>query len=63
MASYFGGDNEDYLGVNSGAGSSGSGTSWSAFVAASSNWSQFSQIVDPVNYVDFMLVTEYAGNS
>ena len=63
MASYFGGDNEDYVAVNRGVITAGSGTSWDEFVAASGNWADFSQIVDPVNYVDFMLVNEYAGNT
>lgn len=63
MASYFGGNNEQYVGVNGGEIRSGSGTSWDALNAAAGSWPEFSQIVDPVNYVDFMLVNEYTSNN
>ena len=63
MASYEGGDNEDYVGINQGVIAAGSGTSWSEFSSARGKWEQFSQIVDPINYVDFMLISEYGGNT
>jgi hypothetical protein len=62
MESYFGGDNSDYLGVNRGVVSNGSGDGWDAAVAAAGSWTTWKEWVDPVAYVDFMLINEFQGN-
>lgn len=62
MASYYGGDNSEYLGLNRGAVTVGSGDGWAAATAAATTWATFSQHVDPVAYVDWMILNEYSGN-
>ena len=62
MESYFGGDNSDYLGVNRGVVSNGSGDGWAAAVAAAGSWTTWKEWVDPVAYVDWMLINEFQGN-
>lgn len=63
MASYFGGDNTEYVGVNRGIVSTGEGPAWNQALAAATSWATYSQFVDPVAYVDWMLVNEYGGNT
>lgn len=62
MASYFGGDNSAYVGVNRGAVASGSGDGWDAAIAAAGSWTTWREHVDPVAYIDWMLLNEYQGN-
>lgn len=62
MESYFGGDNSQYLGVNRGVVSNGSGDGWDAAVAAAGSWTTWKEWVDPVAYVDWMLINEFQGN-
>lgn len=65
MASYFGGDNSNYVGLNAGRVANGNDDekSWAAASGpAAAKWSTWSTHIDPVRYVDWMLLQEYQGN-
>ncbi|KKL52783.1 hypothetical protein LCGC14_2282020, partial [marine sediment metagenome] len=63
MASYFGGEKEDYEALNAGTPINGDGAAWNAMVASLNDYETLQQYLDVVNYADFMLAQFYAGNN
>ena len=62
MASYFGGDKDDYDALNSGNPIDGDKAAWNAMVASKGDYQVLQQYMDVVNYADYMLLNFYAGN-
>jgi len=66
MASYLGGEKEDYDAVKGNLGTfsviNGNVDAWNAMVSATNNYETLQQYMDIVNYVDYMLVNFYGGN-
>jgi hypothetical protein len=64
MASYEGGDPDDYDALNAGAAIDGDLTAWRALQteAVIDDYEQVKQYLDVVNYADYMLLQFYAGN-
>ena len=62
LAEYLGGDEDDYEAVNGGRAVDGDGSAWAAVVAASSDYDAFRELVDIDNYLEYMILSFYAGN-
>lgn len=62
MASYFGGDKEDYDALNAGRVVDGNGQAWNDLLRATGNYQALQQYLDVTNYADYMLLHFYAGN-
>lgn len=63
MASYFGGDEEDWEAINGGSAFDGSGAAWAATVAASTRYQEVKRWLDVPNFLDYMVLNYYAGNA
>lgn len=64
MASYLGGDPEDYDALNAGTAIDGDTTAWRMLSRSEvmGDYEQVQQYLDVVNYADYMLLQFYAGN-
>ncbi|NQU21445.1 MAG: lamin tail domain-containing protein, partial [Candidatus Nealsonbacteria bacterium] len=65
MASYFGGDKEDYDALNGSSTAVAVDGDWSAFnamVGVTGNYDSLQQYMDVVNYADYMVLQFYGGN-
>ncbi len=62
MASYFGGDKEDYDALNAGTPVDGNLAAWNAMANAAGNYAALQQYMDVVNYADYMITQFYSGN-
>jgi hypothetical protein len=62
MASYFGGDKEDYDALNAGVAVDGDTIAWNAMVDSTDDYSLLQEYMDVVNYADYMLLEFYSGN-
>lgn len=63
MANYMGGDKEDYEAINGGVTASGSGAAWGSALAAQGDWGQTEPWVDLPAFLDYMVLSFYAGNA
>lgn len=62
MASYFGGDKEDYDALNAGRTVDGTGEAWSTLIQVADDYVALQQYLDVTNYADYMLLNFYGGN-
>ena len=64
MASYLGGDPQDYDALNAGTAIDGDTTAWRKLLSEEviDDYQQVQQYLDVVNYADYMLLQFYAGN-
>ena len=62
MASYFGGDKEDYDALNAGTAVDGDATAWNALRCSTGDYDRLLQYLDAANYADYMLLQFYGGN-
>jgi len=62
MASYFGGDKEDYDALNAGSAIDGDTAAYNAMKASTADYEALQQYMDVVNYADYMLLQFYVGN-
>lgn len=62
LASYFGGDSDQYEMINEGIASDGDGSTWETIKSLSNNWQQVRQYLDQHQFVDYMILNLYAGN-
>lgn len=63
MASYFGGSTDDYIGTRANLVDTGAGDGLDAVEASAGSWAEFRNHVDPVAYVDWMLLNEFMNNT
>ena len=63
MASYFGGDKEEYDALNEGTPTDGDSHAWDATRAVVQDYEQLKQYLDVENYVDYMLLMFYSGDT
>lgn len=65
MASYLGGDKEDYESINRGGLVDGDGSQWEDLKAKAveADYEVVKNLLDEVNYADYMLLMLYAGNN
>ena len=63
MASYFGGEEEDWEAINGGSPFDGSGAAWSSLVSASTRYQEAKRWLDVPNFLDYMVLNYYAGNA
>ena len=63
MANYMGGDEDSYEAVNGGVISDGSGTAWAGVLAAGGDWEALSPWIDLPAFMDYMVLSFYAGNA
>ena len=62
MASYFGGDKEDYEALNAGSPINGNKSTWNAMKSVLNDYQQLRNYMDVKNYADYMLLQFYGGN-
>jgi hypothetical protein len=62
MASYLGGEKEDYEALNAGSPIDGDKSTWNAMKAVLSDYEQLETYMDVTNYADYMLLQFYGGN-
>ena len=62
MASYLGGDKEDYEALNAGSPIDGDKSTWNAMRGVLGNYEQLKEYMDVKNYADYMLLQFYGGN-
>ena len=62
MASYFGGEKEDYEALVAGTAVDGDGSVWDELVAATDDFERLRKVLDLENYADYMLLQFYGGN-
>ena len=62
MASYFGGEEEDYEALNAGTAIDGSGAAWAAVVAHRDSYEEVKEWVNLENFLDYMILNWYAAN-
>ena len=62
MASYLGGEKEDYEALNAGSPIDGDKSTWNAMKAVLSDYGQLKNYMDVKNYADYMLLQFYGGN-
>ena len=62
MASYFGGEKEDYDALNAGSPVDGTRQAWDEMTRATGDYEKLRQYMDVTNYADFMLLQFYGGN-
>lgn len=62
MASYLGGQKEDYEALNAGSPIDGDKSTWNAMKGVLNDWEQLKTYMDVQNYVDYMLLQFYGGN-
>ena len=63
LASYMGGDSDDYEIINGGTATHGSGSVWSTITATASDYQIVKTYLDVQNFIDYMILNFYAGNS
>jgi hypothetical protein len=63
MASYLGGDKEDYDALNAGSPVDGDRNNWNAMLASTGDYQALQQYMDVVNYADYMVAQFYGGNN
>jgi len=62
MASYFGGDKEDYDALKSGVVIDGNANAWNTMLASLGDYQAAGEYVDIVNFIDYMILNYYGGN-
>jgi hypothetical protein len=62
MASYFGGDAEDYDAINAGQPIDGDLGEWTSMLGSISDYEELQKHMDVENYADYMLLQFFAGN-
>ncbi len=63
MADYLGGDKVDYLSTNSGRQVGDSNLSaWNTILQSTNNYSQIENLIDVVNFADYLILNFYGGN-
>jgi|GEM_PF-3376302 len=62
LASYFGGDSDEYEMINEGTASDGDGSTWEAIKSRNANWQQVKPYLDEVQFVDYIILNLYAAN-
>jgi uncharacterized protein (TIGR03382 family) len=63
LATYLGGEEEDYESVNGGSPVDGDGAGWAALVAASGDFEAAAAYLDLANFLDYMVLNFYAANA
>ncbi len=63
LESYWGGEEEDYEVWTGSVVEDGTGAAWLAAQAAATDWAQFSEWVEVDQYLDYMVMMFFAGNS
>ena len=62
LASYLGGDEDDYEAINANRVIAGSGAAWSAVTDAYGDWEEVSLGIDAANFLDYMILNFYGAN-
>ncbi|MBN2134002.1 MAG: lamin tail domain-containing protein [Sedimentisphaerales bacterium] len=62
MASYFGGEKEEYDALNAGSPVDGTRQAWDEMTRATGDYQELTRYMDVTNYADFMLLQFYGGN-
>jgi len=62
MASYFGGEPEEFDALNAATPVDGNNQAWNAMLAAADDYEELQQYMDLENYADYLLLQFFAGN-
>jgi hypothetical protein len=63
LASYWGGDEEDYEAINGGSPFDGDGAAWNALVASRTDFASAAPWLNVENFLDYMVLNFYAANA
>ena len=63
LSEMLGGDEDDYEAVNGGVVVDGGGAGWADVLSARGDWEAMVEVVDVVNFIDYVLLNFYAANA